>query len=344
MKIKNILYTIAFALIYTICILLIIFILNYYRIIKFMIPLSFIHIFSLALFIFILSLALEYFFFKKLYHIHILLLSKKMSENLSSKGNIKQIEENIYGYTQEKELEVVLLKDREKFRRQFLGNVSHELKTPLFSIQGYLLTLIEGGIEDLNIRDKYLDRINKSVERLIYIVKDLDILGQLETGKLNLSIQPFNIIALSQEIFDLLEIKAAHNNVNLQFKKNYIDPIYVMGDIEKIRQVLINLVANAIIHSNKENCEVILSFKVKKDKVRVSINDTGNGIEEEHLSRIFERFYRVDEARNRKTGGSGLGLAIVKHILEAHNSIIEVFSSPGEGTSFKFTLKKSTIN
>nr|WP_260390303.1 ATP-binding protein [Ornithobacterium rhinotracheale] len=232
------------------------------------------------------------------------------------------------------------LYERENYRREFVGNVAHELKTPLFSIQGYLLTLIEGGVDDESIRDKYLHRINKSVERLTYIVKDLDLITELESGNLKLDIYPFNIVALVQEVFELLEIKAENNHIKLEFDKDYEEPIKVSGDIEKIEQVLMNLIVNAINHSQRAST-VQVAFQVMKDSVQINISDTGMGIKPEEMQRIFERFYRADKSRSRQQGGSGLGLAIVKHILEAHQQKISVQSTYGEGSVFSFSLKKA---
>ena len=250
------------------------------------------------------------------------------------------LSEQISSLTDIKSKEIDLLTERENYRREFLGNVSHELKTPLFSIQGYLLTLIEGGIDDENIRDKYLNRINKSVERLTYIVKDLDMITELESGNLKLEQRPFNILALTKEIFDLLEIKAQNNHVSLKIENPVDVPIRVMGDIEKIEQVLTNLIVNAINHSAKEQAEVTVSFQTVNQKIKTTIKDNGVGIKPEHLERIFERFYRIDKSRSRTHGGSGLGLSIVKHILEAHDEKISVKSTYKEGTEFYFFLNK----
>src|SRR5690606_3076757 len=197
------------------------------------------------------------------------------------------LSEQISSLTDIKSKEIDLLTERENYRREFLGNVSHELKTPLFSIQGYLLTLIEGGIDDENIRDKYLNRINKSLERLTYIVKDLDMITELESGNLKLEQRPFNILALTKEIFDLLEIKAQNNHVSLKIENPVDVPIRVMGDIEKIEQVLTNLIVNAINHSAKEQAEVTVSFQTVNQKIKTTIKDNGVGIKPEHLERIF---------------------------------------------------------
>lgn len=255
--------------------------------------------------------------------------------------NFEGLSEQISSITDVKTKEIDLLTERENYRREFLGNVSHELKTPLFSIQGYVLTLIEGGVEDENIRDKYLNRINKSVERLAYIVKDLDMITELESGNQKINIKSFNILALTREVFDLLEIKAQKNDVTLTIENPLDIPIRVMGDIERIEQVLTNLIVNAINHSAKESAEVVVSFKTVGDKIKTTVKDNGIGIKKDHLDRIFERFYRIDKSRSRNSGGSGLGLSIVKHILEAHGEKIKVKSQYKVGTQFSFTLTKA---
>lgn len=228
---------------------------------------------------------------------------------------------------------------RENFCKEFIGNISHELKTPLFTIQGYLLTLIEGGIDDETIKYRYLDRINKSVERLIYIVKDLDLMSDLESGKTKLIYKPFNIVALVQEVFDLLEIKAEHNNVILLMDEEYVLPIYVLGDIQRIEQVLINLIANAINYAGSEKKVTVSFLYFPNKKLRITVSDNGVGIPAEDIPRIFERFYRSDKSRNRKQGGSGLGLTIVKYIVEAHGEKVHIQSKIGIGTKVFFELK-----
>lgn len=258
------------------------------------------------------------------------------SENI----NFKELSEQISNITEIQSKEIDFLNERENYRREFLGNISHELKTPLFSVQGYLLTLIEGGIDDENIRDKYLNRINKSVDRLIYLVQDLDMITELEKGRIDIQNHPFNIVALAQEVIDLLEIKAENKNIKLSLNHLSSYPLKTIGDIEKIQQVLINLVVNAINYSD-ENTEIKIEFKTIDNRVKISIIDQGFGIKNEDLSRIFERFYRVDKSRNRNQGGSGLGLAIVKHILEAHQQKIYVKSKFGKGSTFYFYLCKA---
>ncbi|MDO5655026.1 MAG: ATP-binding protein [Flavobacteriaceae bacterium] len=263
-----------------------------------------------------------------------------LSSKESRAHNVESLSEEITNITIDKTQEIDILLEKENYRREFVGNVAHELKTPLFSIQGYLLTLIEGGVDDETIRDRYLNRINKSVERLTYIVKDLDLITDLESGNLKIEMLPFNIVALTQEVFDLLEIKAENNQVQLKFNKNYDSPVRVMGDIEKIEQVLTNIIANAINHSQREAI-VTVSFKLENEKIKVMIEDNGKGIEPEKINRIFERFYRADKSRSRQQGGSGLGLAIVKHILEAHHQKIYVESEFGKGATFYFYLNKA---
>ena len=269
----------------------------------------------------------------------------QISKNLSIVPTTEEVDfeglsQQITNITEVQSKEIDFLNERENYRREFLGNISHELKTPLFSVQGYLLTLIEGGIDDENIRDKYLNRINKSVDRLIYLVKDLDMISELEKGRIDIQNNPFNIVALSQEVIDLLEIKADKNDIKLTLNHPTNYPIKVMGDIEKIQQVLINLIVNAINYSDV-NTEVKIEFQETEERIKIMVKDQGIGIKQEDADRIFERFYRVDKSRNRNQGGSGLGLAIVKHILEAHNQKINLKSKFGKGSNFFFYLRKA---
>jgi len=267
-------------------------------------------------------------------------VSKNLPIISSEEVDFEGLSQKISNITEVQSKEIDFLKERENYRREFLGNISHELKTPLFSVQGYLLTLIEGGIDDENIRDKYLNRINKSVDRLIYLVQDLDMISELEKGRINIQNAPFNIVVLTQDVIDLLEIKAENKNIklSLNYTSNY--PLKVIGDIEKIQQVLINLIANAINYSD-ENTEIKIEFQTSDERVKIMIIDQGFGIKSEDQVRIFERFYRVDKSRNRNQGGSGLGLAIVKHILEAHGQKISVKSKFGKGSTFSFFLRKA---
>lgn len=267
-------------------------------------------------------------------------ISKNLPIISSEEVDFEGLSQKISNITEVQSQEIDFLNERENYRREFLGNISHELKTPLFSVQGYLLTLIEGGIDDENIRDKYLNRINKSVDRLIYLVRDLDMISELEKGRIDIQNQPFNIVALAQEVIDLLEIKADKNDIKLTLNHPSNYALKVMGDIEKIQQVLINLVVNAINYSD-ENTEIKIEFQETDQRVKVIIKDQGVGIKNDDLERIFERFYRIDKSRNRNQGGSGLGLAIVKHILEAHQQKIMVQSKFGKGSTFSFFLRKA---
>lgn len=244
-------------------------------------------------------------------------------------------------YARDKKLEIETLKVREEYRKEFLGNVSHELKTPLFTVQGYLLTLIDGAIDDKKVSEKYLNRANKGLERLIYIVKDLDMITKLEVGDLRLNIETFDIVELVENVFDLLEMKAAKKKISLIFDLDYTEPIMVSADKERIQQVLTNLIVNSIKYGEEKGTTEVSIENLIKNKVIVRVTDNGEGISEANLPRLFERFYRVDKSGSRKEGGSGLGLSIVKHIIEAHDEKIYVESELGIGSEFSFTLEKA---
>jgi len=252
----------------------------------------------------------------------------------------KEFSEKIFVLRQKTNTEMDTMKEMENYRKEYIGNISHELKTPLFSIQGYVDILRDGAVENLNVRDKYLERIGISVERLIAIVNDLDMINRLEAGEINLNISEFDINALIKEIFDFLDLEAQKKNasVKLQSPQSYIS---VKADKQKISQVLINLVSNAIHYANRQSAKITVTTAISGNKVLIEIQDNGMGIKPELLPRIFERFYRVETSRNRKDGGSGLGLAIVKHILEAHGENISVESEYLEGTKFSFLLDKA---
>lgn len=253
---------------------------------------------------------------------------------------LRELGERFSDFNQQQISEMDMMKEMENYRKEYIGNVSHELKTPLFSIQGYVDTLIDGGVENLTIRDKYLDRIGISVERLIAIVNDLDMINRLESGEINLTISKFDVNLLIKEIFDLLDLEAQKTNTLLQLQT--LQPqIFVDADKQKISQVFINLISNAIHYANRQEAKVIVKTSVLKSKIIIEVIDNGMGIKKELLPRIFERFYRVESSRSRRQGGSGLGLAIVKHILEAHNENITVESVYLEGTKFSFMLEKS---
>ena len=242
---------------------------------------------------------------------------------------------------EERRSEINILKDQENYRREFLGNISHELKTPLFTIQGYILTLVDGGaLKDKKVREKYLRRAAKGVDRIISIVKDLDLITQFESGIKTVDRSEFNIFDLVDNVFDLLEFESEKNNISLKLE-NIKDPLIIVNaDQERILQVLTNLIVNSIKYGTNNGYTEVLVEDYNKEKVIVRVIDNGEGIEQEHLPRLFERFYRIDKNRSRKKGGSGLGLSIVKHIIEAHQEEIFVDSKIGKGTEFSFTLQK----
>jgi two-component system phosphate regulon sensor histidine kinase PhoR len=244
-------------------------------------------------------------------------------------------------YARDKKLEIETLKVREEYRKEFMGNVSHELKTPLFTVQGYILTLLDGAMEDAAIRKKYLKRASKGVERLIYIIKDLDMITKLEVGDLRLNREVFDIVELVENVFDLFEMKASKKNIVLTFDMDYDTPILVWADKERIQQVLTNLIVNSIKYGRDKGTTEVSIENLIKNKVIVRVTDNGEGISEENIPRLFERFFRIDKSGSRKEGGSGLGLSIVKHIIEAHEEKIYVESEPEVGSEFSFTLEKA---
>lgn len=257
--------------------------------------------------------------------------------------DMKTLTQEIEKFAKDKKVEIDALKIREAYRRDFLGNVAHELKTPLFTVQGYILTLLDGAMEDKNVRRKYLQRAKKGVERLVYIVRDLDLITKLEIGDLNLEFSDFDIIELIETVFELLEIKASKKRVTLTFDMSYDQPIYVHADREKVQQVISNLLVNSIKYGHPDGTTEVSVENLIKNKVIIRITDNGEGIPSEHIPRIFERFYRIDKSGSRKEGGSGLGLSIVKHIIEAHGEKIYVESVPDVGSEFSFTLEKAAV-
>jgi two-component system phosphate regulon sensor histidine kinase PhoR len=263
---------------------------------------------------------------------------KKRREN--STDLLETLNREVQDWASERKEEIDRLNRLEMYRKEYLGNVSHELKTPIFSIQGYILTLLEGGIDDPNINRDYLQRAERSVDRMIAIVEDLQAITQLETGELELDIDRFELVALVQDVIDAEEIRAKANKIHFSMVNDTNHTVYVMGDRFRIRQVLVNLVVNSVRYG-RENGETKVKIHDVGDKIIVEVVDNGIGISKVHLPRVFERFYRVDKSRSRAQGGTGLGLAIVKHIIEAHKQTIEVMSTEGVGSTFSFTLKKS---
>lgn len=265
--------------------------------------------------------------------------SEEEEDAIARMSNFSNVEKEVADWAQERKNEIEELKERENFRREFIGNVSHELKTPIFNIQGYILTLLDGAINEPEINVKYLKRANKSVERMINLIQDMDALNKLENGIMDLDLKNFDLAAMVLDCFEILESKAKERNIKLDLIREFERPIKVQADPYKIEQVLLNLLSNAIKYG-KDNGKVEVRFYDMDDKFFVEVSDNGIGIPEKDIPRIFERFYRVDKSRTRDAGGSGLGLAIVKHILDVHKQTINVRSSTNVGTTFSFTLKK----
>lgn len=276
---------------------------------------------------------------KKIYD-DVSLLESTTLRNQPITTDMATLTREVQKFATDKKLEIETLKIREEYRREFLGNVSHEMKTPLFTVQGYIATLLDGAMNDKNLRKKYLERAEKGVERLIYIIRDLDMITKLETGGLNIEYTSFNIIELIQNVFELLEMRADKKNISLTFDTQYSKPIMVTADKEKIQQVITNLLMNSVKYGRENGTTEVSVENLTAAKVIVRVTDNGEGIKKENIPRIFERFYRVDKSGSRTEGGSGLGLSIVKHIIEAHNEKIYVESQFGVGSEFSFTLKK----
>ncbi|WP_438973720.1 sensor histidine kinase [Polaribacter sp.] len=293
---------------------------------------------------FIIQYRAEHFIYRRLKKIYqeVSILNVNDLKRESATTDIDKLSKSMQKFVEGKRLEIKSLTERDSFRRDFLGNVAHELKTPLFTVQGYILTLIEGAVNDKEIRMKYLNRANKGVERLVAVIKDLDMIARLENEGTSLNIEVFNILELIQNVFDLFEMKAKKRNISLKFDKVYEFPVFVKGDIEKIEQVLINLVVNSIKYGNPNGTTFVGVESYSDKKFIIKVIDNGEGIQKEHISRLFERFYRVDQSRSREQGGSGLGLSIVKHIVEAHNENILLKSTYGKGSEFSFTLEKAS--
>ena len=292
---------------------------------------------------FVIQYRVEKFIYKQVKKIYndVKLLDASTFDKQKITTDMTTLTRQVERFAEDKKLEIETLIDRENYRKEFMGNVSHELKTPLFTVQGYILTLLDGAMKDKTVRKKYLQRANKGVERLIYIVKDLDMITKLEVGDLQLYKEDFNIVELVQNVFDLLEMKAAKKNIALTFDIDYQESIMVHADRERIQQVLTNLIENSIKYGKNDGTTEVSIEDLIKNKVIVRVTDNGEGIEKENLSRVFERFFRVDKSGSRKVGGSGLGLAIVKHLIDAHKEKIYVESQFGVGSEFSFTLEKS---
>jgi two-component system phosphate regulon sensor histidine kinase PhoR len=266
---------------------------------------------------------------------------EKTLEKISSNSDIlADVGTEVEEWQQKRIEEIAALRKMENFRKEFLGNVSHELKTPLFNIQGYIHTLLDGALEDPNVNKNYLERASRSVERLCLIVDDLEAISKLESGELLLDQRTFDIHSVVEEVFESAEMRAEELNIHFDFKEGSDRSFYVYADKERIRQVIGNLIVNSVKYGKRDGTTVV-GFYDMDENILVEITDNGIGIEPPHVSRIFERFYRVDKSRSREQGGTGLGLAIVKHIIEAHKQTINVRSTYGVGTTFAFTLRKA---
>ena len=288
---------------------------------------------------FLISLIIKQIIIKKVVEIYCDIFPILISSNPIRK--LKKIDSLVYylkKIASEQNMKMELLKKQENYRKDFIGNISHELKTPLFTIQGYVLTLLEGDIKDDEIRTKYLKQTAKGVDRLMFVIKDLDMITKFESGIESLNKVNFDLRETIKNVFDLLEIEGIRNEITLRLDRNYETPINVFADEERIQQVLTNLIINSLKYGIEKGVTEVSIEHTNDSKIWVRINDNGDGIAKEHLPRLFERFYRVDKGRGRGTGGSGLGLAIVKHIIEAHNEEIFVESKVGIGSEFSFSL------
>jgi len=294
----------------------------------------------------IFRFALEKFIYEKIRIIYKTIHSlKRPKEGEKVRLNIRddtieRVNQEVLEWGQDRTKEIEELKKLAVYRREFIGNVSHELKTPIFNIQGYVLTLLDGGLEDPGINREYLLRTEKSINRMIAIVEDLEAISQLESGELKLNFKKFDLVALAREVIDFLEIKARKRNFNIFLAEAHEKPIHVFADKERIRQVFINLIDNALKYGPKNDGKIKVSFFDMDEHILVEVTDNGIGISQQDIPRVFERFYRTDKGRSRVQGGTGLGLAIVKHIIEAHQQTINVRSTIEVGTTFGFTLKK----
>jgi len=266
--------------------------------------------------------------------------AKSVRAKISNGDVIEDTNREVKIWAHNQKEEIKKLKKLEKYQKDFLGNVSHELKTPIFNIQGYILTLLEGGIDDSTINTLYLKRAERSINRMINIVEDLDSIARLESGEFTLKMEDFNLLKLFEEVIEYLEMPASRQNIKIGFDKTYNKALMVRADRKSIIEVAGNLISNAVKYG-KEGGKVSIGFTDTGKQILVDISDNGIGIAEKNLPRIFERFYRVDKSRSRESGGTGLGLAIVKHTLQAHKQTITVRSKEYEGSTFIFSLDKA---
>ena len=284
---------------------------------------------------------LELFVLKKIRKLyHELIPKNNIEENELVSTNMDQLIEDLKNFSKKSQTEIKSMQEKENFRRDFIGNLAHELKTPLFTSQSYLLTLIDGALKDEEVNLKYLKKAEKAVERLIFIVKDLDMITKLESEGIKLDKSKFNIVSLINNVFEMLELQSSKKQISFSLDSE-IKELNVFADQEKIHQVLTNLIENSIKYGKELGTTEVSIEDLVENKVIIRITDNGQGIKEVHFKRLFERFYRVESSGSRSSGGSGLGLAIVKHIVDAHNEKLYVESDYGVGSEFSFTLEKS---
>jgi len=297
---------------------------------------------------FLISTTLENFFYKKIKLIYKTIHSLKRPKghktstiDVNQDNVLDRVNTEVREWAESQRQKIRDLEQSASYRREFLGNVSHELKTPIFNMQGYVLTLLDGGLEDPTINRKYLLKTEQSINRMIAIVNDLEAISKLESGELQPKMESFDILNLTREVIEFLEVKARQCKNIISIKGHTDRTIMVYADREKIRQVLTNLIDNGIKYSKRENGRTTVNFFDMEENILVEVSDDGIGIPEEAIPRLFERFYRTDKARSREQGGTGLGLAIVKHIIHSHDQTINVRSKQGIGTTFGFTLEKA---
>lgn len=291
---------------------------------------------------FILQYRVEHFIYRRVQKIfkEVSLLESASFDNRTITTDMATLNDEIMRFARDKKLEIETLKIRENYRKEYIGNISHELNTPLFTIQGYIHTLLDGAMRDKTLLKKYLQRAAKGADRLIFIVKDLELISKLEAGELRLEWQEFDIVEVIQTTFELLEMRAFRRQITLTMDAVYT-PIFVYADKERIQQVLMNLLVNSIKYGKREGTTEVSIERLSSGKILVRVSDNGEGVAQENINRLFERFYRVDKSGNRRDGGSGLGLSIVKHIIEAHKEKIYAESMLGIGSEFAFTLSQA---
>ena len=309
----------------------------------------FVFIFTFIIIYWLYYYTLQRFIYRKIKIIYKFIYQTKATKkeeffykNILPQKSIEEVSEDVQKWAMQRKDEIEMLRANEQFRKEFLMNLAHELRTPIFSVQGYVDTLLGGALEDKEVNRKFLSNASKSIDRLVRLVDDLDEISKLESGKIPVIQESFGIQELIKDVYEELSLKAKEREIQLLFKKGTERPIFVNADKQKIKQVLVNLVENAIKYGNDRGSVISGCYEMDDKNVYIEISDDGPGIAEEHLSRIFERFYRADRSRARAIGGTGLGLAIVKHIVEAHGQSVNVRSKLGVGSSFGFTLDRTS--